>query len=60
MRTHFDNLLDSGAHATGQGEIGSFLYMSYWYGSLYVVVEGWKELGLRNAVRRHGAEITRR
>ncbi len=22
------------------------LYMSFWYGELYVVIEGWKELGL--------------
>jgi hypothetical protein len=49
MRTHFDSLLASGTHATGQGEIESILYMSYWYGGLYVVVEGWKELGLTDA-----------
>lgn len=45
MRTHFDSLLASGAHASGQGEIESVLYMSYWYGGLYVVIEGRKELG---------------
>jgi hypothetical protein len=26
--------------------IRAFLYMSYWYGGLYVVVEGWRELSL--------------
>jgi len=49
MRTHFDEILASGTSATGQGEIESVLYMSYWYGGLYVVVEGWKELGLTDA-----------
>jgi hypothetical protein len=24
--------------------------MSYWYGGLYVVIEGWQELGLSDAV----------
>ena len=46
MRTHFDGILESGTHTTGKGEIESFLAMSYWYGGLYAVVEGWKELGL--------------
>lgn len=49
MRTHFDSILESGKHQTGIGEIESFLYMSYWYGGLYVVIEGWKDLGLRDA-----------
>jgi Resolvase, N terminal domain len=31
-------------------EIESFLYMSYWYGGLYVVIEGWQELSLSDAV----------
>ena len=26
--------------------IQSLLYMSYWYAGMYVVIEGWKELGL--------------
>lgn len=24
------------------------IFMSYWYGGLYVVIEGWKELGLHD------------
>lgn len=28
--------------------IESFLYMSYWYGGLYVLIEGWEELGLND------------
>lgn len=47
MRTHFDELLQMENHAmTPQGQIESRLYMSYWYAGLYVVVEGWRELGL--------------
>jgi hypothetical protein len=30
------------------GEVG--MYMSYWYGGLFVVCEGWQELGLSDAV----------
>ncbi|MGH7991903.1 MAG: hypothetical protein ACREDQ_00170 [Limisphaerales bacterium] len=26
------------------------IFMSYWYGGLYVVVEGWQELGLNDSV----------
>lgn len=39
-RTHFESVLDSGTHATEKDEIESFLYMSYWYGGLNVVIEG--------------------
>ena len=45
MRTHFDEVLSRG-ELDGKAEIESFLYMSYWYGGLYVVIEGWRELGL--------------
>lgn len=44
MRQHFEATLRS--KKTHGLEIESFLYMSYWYASLYVVVEGWQELGL--------------
>ena len=49
MRTHFDNFLNKKIQKTipdNQFNIKSFLYMSYWYGGLFVVIEGWKELGL--------------
>jgi hypothetical protein len=49
MRTHFDELLQSGSYSTPEGEIESRLYLSYWYAGLYVVVEGWKELALSDA-----------
>ena len=54
MRTSFDELLQEKQLATKPlrkgWDIEANLYMSYWYGGLYVVVEGWKELGLRNDV----------
>lgn len=52
MRVHFDLILnqniddeivDKKIH-----EIDSMLYMSLWYGLLYVVIEGWEELKLDN------------
>lgn len=51
MRTDFDEILKKKLHKTipdDQYEIESNLYMSYWYAALYVVIEGWKELGLRD------------
>jgi hypothetical protein len=50
MRTHFDEILAREQFTfEGAGEIESFLYMSYWYGGLYVVIEGWKSLKLSDA-----------
>lgn len=46
MRVHFLDLLSSGDISSSQGKIESRLYLSYWYGGLYVVVEGWKELDI--------------
>jgi len=46
MRAHFDEILSRGNPFSGPGQIESFLYMSYWYGGLYVVIEGWQELKL--------------
>ncbi len=42
MRTHFDELLGT------DKDIEIQLYMSYWYGGLYVVIEGWQELKLKD------------
>ena len=49
MKATLDDLFNQSTkeiipHARLEGE--SNLYMSYWYGGLYVVIEGWKELGL--------------
>ena len=42
MRTHFveifDEILATKKQLEGATEIESFLYMSYWYGGLYVVI----------------------
>ena len=45
MRTHFDEIISNGFNTQG-AEIEANLYMSYWYGGLYVVIEGWQELSL--------------
>ena len=49
MRTHFYEVLirrPENKIPNYQFEIESRLYMSYWYGGLYVVIEGWKQLKL--------------
>jgi hypothetical protein len=53
MRTHADEVLPKMAKAVEESQsLGSqgftewFLYLSYWYGGLYVVIEGWRELAL--------------
>ncbi|MBK8097614.1 MAG: hypothetical protein IPK26_10930 [Planctomycetes bacterium] len=47
MRTHFDDLLKQGrADVTEDPELR--LYMEAWYGMLFVVVEGWRELALHD------------
>lgn len=49
MRHHFDTLLDLvRGDLSDQHFIEATLYMSYWYSGLYVVIEGWKELGLHD------------
>src|SRR6266481_2912313 len=53
MRTHFDDLLKKRIQRTAMGEKANqfyseeTMYMSYWYGGLYVVIEGWKQLMAR-------------
>jgi hypothetical protein len=48
MRVHFDEII-SKSELGRAPEIESFLYMSYWYAALYVVIEGWREIGLADA-----------
>jgi hypothetical protein len=51
MRTHFDEILNREQFSyEGTAQIESFLYMSYWYAGLYVVIEGWKALELSDTV----------
>ena len=53
MRTHFEDVLaksrEMGTKA-GLEDIETFMYMSFWYGELYVVVEGWRRLTLADAI----------
>ena len=49
MRVHFDDALRKKLEnkmLDGHFAIETNLYMSYWYGGLYVVIEGWKKLKL--------------
>ncbi len=48
MRWHFDRVLEQGQAGNPNWEVETRLYMSYWYGGLYVVIEGWQELGLKD------------
>lgn len=46
MRYHFDLVIRNiRNYSEEQFRIETFLYLSYWYASLYVLVEGWRELG---------------
>ena len=51
MKKHFEiwcqKVVDDGIHDRFSAEmIRADLYMSFWYGELFVVVEGWRELEL--------------
>jgi hypothetical protein len=47
MKDAFDELInESSRKIIPKAKIESNLYMSYWFGSLFVVIEGWRELGL--------------
>lgn len=57
MRVHFDQVLQNlGTDPkpmadklfTDEKGINTFLYMSLWYGTFYVLIEGWQELGLKD------------
>lgn len=49
MRTAFDSLLVmKGYEKNEQLSRELIIYMSYWYAGLYVVIEGWKELSLKD------------
>lgn len=44
MRTHFDEYAMKADLTQSQSQMDLMMYMSYWYGTLYTVVEGWREL----------------
>ena len=49
MRTHFYELLENKEKIKPERfDIEAVMYMSLWYASLYVVVEGWQELKLKD------------
>jgi hypothetical protein len=48
MRTHFEELLAARGGDIAAHDVETFMYMSYWYAALYVVIEGWRELRLRD------------
>jgi len=49
MRTHLDAILDRGEiKRHSEFPIEAHMYMSLWYACLYVVIEGWQGLGLKD------------
>ncbi|MGB3478366.1 MAG: hypothetical protein WBB67_04315 [bacterium] len=49
MRDHFDKILPKkqfGVNEIQGIDIEIFMYMSFWYAELYVVIEGWRKLKL--------------
>lgn len=49
MREHFEDVLSQQAESTKRYQIESMMYMSVWYGLIYVVIEGWGELKLSDS-----------
>ena len=49
MRTHFEEVITTSGIPEGQLTIEARTYLSYWYSGLYVVIEGWQDLGLKDA-----------
>lgn len=54
MKGQFESILQHGWTPTGDWADATlqrlFMFCSYWYAGLYVVIEGWSELGLHDAV----------
>jgi hypothetical protein len=52
LREYFENtiLKDPGTSVDLAWADDCGLFMSHWYGALYVVVEGWKDMGLKDPV----------
>lgn len=53
MRDHFRQVVEAQgpppeSDALFHWLIGPFLYFCYWFATLYVIIEGWKELGLKD------------
>lgn len=50
MRDHFDQTLKTSATRDGSNGMDAFMYMGYWYGTMYAVAEGWIDLKLQDDV----------
>lgn len=51
MRVDFYNIMEiENRISKAQYEIESLMHMSLWYGSLYVVIEGWQKLKLEDKI----------
>jgi hypothetical protein len=50
MRQNFDETLNMSVTQDGSNGMDAFMYMGYWYATLYIVSEGWIELGLQDDV----------
>jgi hypothetical protein len=50
MKTHFEKALRKrrSVDLSGPDGMDVAMYMSLWYGCLYVVIEAWRDLGLRD------------
>ena len=51
LRVDFQSILENkGKISKAKYEIESLMYMSLWYGMLYVVIDGWQNLKLKDEV----------
>ena len=51
LRVDFQDILkNKNKISKAQYEVESLMYMSLWYGTLYVVIEGWQNLKLKDQV----------
>ena len=46
MRDAFESIASDQSRRRRRGDVEPHLYLSYWLGGLYVVIEGWKMLGV--------------
>jgi hypothetical protein len=48
MRQHFDETLKYSVTQDGSNGMDAFMYMGYWYATMYLVADGWRELKLKD------------
>ena len=49
MKKHFEELKPAVSQEKLDSFIEPMIYMSFWYAGLFVVIEGWRELGLTDS-----------